>query len=514
MSRPGKQFKGHNRNNKRQNLKFATRALDPQRGRGRGDHDGDVSMFESIRNKRRARNWSNRQAYTLTDSTKVMISNVPRTSPLKEVINFLNSKSPLPITVLDCSVNDNGKVFLVVESPEQAIALIKLSNTIFMSNRLKIKGIPMKNGPSILTRHLSQLVTNCYDEQRKFLDLSNVALTLNNMNTTSTTSTMDFSANNTSNNHTNINIKIDFNQITTIKSLCHLIKQKCPLVETISFANNEISTLQGFKDFWQAELPIVNLSFESNKIAEISEIDHLKNLKLKELVLTGNPLLATLDSHSYQSQILTRFPNLKLLDTQEIKPLIQFNGPSSIPRPQEFPAYFDSEINRIFATNFVERFLSLWDNKREDLLQLYSDRSFFSLTCAADTILTTKPVPNHSIQRYVPYCHNLLRLKDVDKRETLIYQGGINIINSMLQLPASNHKSFTIIEAFAQTQNVLSVYLQGTFIECDSGTERSFVRLLLLTTADPKATQTGWLAVITNDMLHLRNVDSKEQIRS
>jgi len=120
--------------------------------------------------------------------------------------------------------------------------------------------------------------------------------------------------------------------------------------------------------------------------------------------------------------------------------------------------------------------------------------------------MTSNPIPTTAIQRYYPYCHNFLRVKDVAKRELLLYQGSELIVQSLLKLPKTSHKSVEVEVFLLPKQGILSVNIRGTFTE-DSGTARLFVRLLLLTPAEAnsKAAQAGWQAVVTNDMLHIKN---------
>jgi hypothetical protein len=68
---------------------------------------------------------------------------------------------------------------------------------------------------------------------------------------------------------------------------------------------------------------VCNLSLEDNNIGDVAQLDHLTKLPLRELVLRDNPI--ALDVVAYRAAIKRRFPSLKYLDTQEIKPLIEFN---------------------------------------------------------------------------------------------------------------------------------------------------------------------------------------------
>jgi Leucine-rich repeat (LRR) protein len=61
-------------------------------------------------------------------------------------------------------------------------------------------------------------------------------------------------------------------------------------VETITCANNKIKQLHAFASLHQFLPNVVNLSLENNAISEFNQLDNLKSLPLRELILSGNPI--------------------------------------------------------------------------------------------------------------------------------------------------------------------------------------------------------------------------------
>jgi hypothetical protein len=63
-------------------------------------------------------------------------------------------------------------------------------------------------------------------------------------------------------------------------------------VITISFANNNIETLQPFHQLPKFVHSTLNLSFDGNPIKSFEELDSIKGLKIREIELKNTPLKA------------------------------------------------------------------------------------------------------------------------------------------------------------------------------------------------------------------------------
>lgn len=71
-------------------------------------------------------------------------------------------------------------------------------------------------------------------------------------------------------------------------------------VETLNLASNDITHLEQFVS--KATFPdsLRALSLENNFISAIQELEHLKKLNLKEIIMRGNPIQAKQDSVTYK----------------------------------------------------------------------------------------------------------------------------------------------------------------------------------------------------------------------
>ncbi|KAI9319749.1 hypothetical protein BX666DRAFT_1915903 [Dichotomocladium elegans] len=99
-------------------------------------------------------------------------------------------------------------------------------------------------------------------------------------------------------------------------------------VITISFAKNNLWSLQPLKNLPEIFPGLQNLSVQDNEIADFRSLDAFAKLNipnLTELVLAGNPIQTNNDWDYYSSEIIKRFPTLRILDR------LPLNGPSSMP---------------------------------------------------------------------------------------------------------------------------------------------------------------------------------------
>lgn len=69
-------------------------------------------------------------------------------------------------------------------------------------------------------------------------------------------------------------------------------------VITINLAHNSIKSLGAFRTLHKQGFTIRNLCFDNNSIERFTELDALRNLPLRELVLTNNPV-SKLDEEKY-----------------------------------------------------------------------------------------------------------------------------------------------------------------------------------------------------------------------
>jgi hypothetical protein len=86
-----------------------------------------------------------------------------------------------------------------------------------------------------------------------------------------------------------------------MSSLFTAIESFCPEVTSISFARNQISSLDKFHFIKFPFKRLVNVSFESNNLQTLVQLDPLKALSLRELYLKDNPLATGIAPETYKS---------------------------------------------------------------------------------------------------------------------------------------------------------------------------------------------------------------------
>ena len=130
-----------------------------------------------------------------------------------------------------------------------------------------------------------------------------------------------------------------------------------PSIKTLFCDNNLLKSVNCFEKF----VTIENLSFNSNKITDVTCLDKLTQLKkLNKLSLMGNPITHI---ENYRKIIIFYFQKLKYLDNKEIM-------------PQERTLFNNSSFNNFSTNNNAEIFLKSSSNlnmrsKRDEMVKLY-----------------------------------------------------------------------------------------------------------------------------------------------
>eukprot|EP00698_Gefionella_okellyi_P015901 TRINITY_DN4516_c0_g1_i1.p1 TRINITY_DN4516_c0_g1~~TRINITY_DN4516_c0_g1_i1.p1 ORF type:complete len:474 (-),score=108.76 TRINITY_DN4516_c0_g1_i1:836-2089(-) len=286
-----------------------------------------------------------------------------------EVAKFLLTKCSVQFTYTECSMDQQGLVHLSVPTKAESQAICALSGIRIGPRKLIIKfdrkqkheagaaddgDMPM-DGQQAPGRALSDYIDVRYNAQAKMLDLHALR-----------------------SQPTLTSVRIDMNNKNFVRQLFDMIAKRCADVVSINFAQNSISTLAGFQQL-AVKLPSCeNLCLDSNHLADLHELEHLKSAKLRELMFTNNPIVSVPD---YANAVPRAIPSLQVLDGQKVKPPISFGFPVQQERsvPASQPPYFDSEHNKQLAYTFVKRFLQYYDNARDRLVNVYDERSAFSL---------------------------------------------------------------------------------------------------------------------------------------
>jgi nuclear RNA export factor len=146
--------------------------------------------------------------------------------------------------------------------------------------------------------------------------------------------------------------------------LCKMIAEKCPNVESISFANNRLKNLSSLSTLPERLPYLINLSFQNNSLLSLRDIDMMKGSlfqQLRELILLGNPL----HDHStrrpgaeikYRSDIKKIFPTIKVLDQMPLAEEVTFNvDVMESTLPPVLSGFADSQMTVQTASDFVSK---------------------------------------------------------------------------------------------------------------------------------------------------------------
>ena len=119
----------------------------------------------------------------------------------------------------------------------------------------------------------------------------------------------------------------------------------------------------------------------------------------------------------YHHAVLSRFPHLRMLDRQHVRPVIDFGLPSSVTNVELPPtkgSIFDSPANQQLATQFINSYFALYDGDRTraKLLDVYTNESSLTVAVGDRSTLANMPAVYHSCSRNL----QLLDGEDQQKR--------------------------------------------------------------------------------------------------
>ncbi|GAA5972358.1 hypothetical protein JCM11641_002422 [Rhodosporidiobolus odoratus] len=360
-----------------------------------------------------------------------------------------------------------------------------------------------------------------------------------------------------------------------------LAKEMCPDVISLSLANNALTSLLPLSPFLlTSSLPnIENVSFAANNLSQFRDLDPFSPLigkerkdkkpkgwsKLKELVLTGNPIIHSGGTtQTYEREMARRFSTLRTLDQKPLDPTVAFSvaqkaaeagatpGLSSRVKSEKskqkerehvtFPVeikggFHESDQTRDFIGGFFLKFFAAFDSDRPSLLSVYAPVCSFSLH--ADTsypararakkigINGDKRFPNQHKLDWKHYLtpegsRNLQRVKVPEKRVNTMHLNPSSVITAIVNLPKTQHPldqsekfvwdCWTMPAMLAPTQpggeaeTVIYASVHGEFTEFPSQGIRSFDRNFILAPAPAGSTAqaAGWPCIILSDLLTLR----------
>ncbi|XP_043830620.1 nuclear RNA export factor 1-like [Dromiciops gliroides] len=410
------------------------------------------------------------------------------------LLSTIQGKCSVPFNPIEFHY-ENNKAHFFVEDAHTASALKDLNYNIKDYDNRRISIIINSSGPPFSIQNelkpeqveqLKFIMSKRYDSSQKSLNLKGLRSDPNLMAQ---------------------NIDIVLNRKNYMSAAIQIIGENIPELLALNLSNNRIYKLDDFSEIVPKapNLKILNLS--GNELKSEGELDKVKELKLDELWLKGNPLCKVFqDQSSYLSAIRERFPKLLRLDGCELPPPIAFDVESLTTLPDCKGSYFGSETMKGMVMYFLQQYYSVYDTgNRQGLLEAYHEGA----CCSLSLPVSLQNPSSYNLSEYVKDNRNVKKLKDPTLRFRLLKHSRLTVVAFLNELPKTQHdvNSF-VVDVCAQTQTLLCFSVHGVFKEVDEkshDTIRAFTRVFI---AVPSNNATRMCMV--NDELFVRNANAEE----
>ncbi|EEB05182.1 mRNA export receptor [Schizosaccharomyces japonicus yFS275] len=291
-------------------------------------------------------------------------------------------------------------------------------------------------------------------------------------------------------------------------------------VQSVNLTKNNITSVTPITTLAQTWPKLLNLCLSDNNITTLADLDpwagKSKLACLQELVLLGNPIVTVTFAgkpEAYMTEIVTRFPNLKMLDGAVVPPnLMAAKHQLAFPTHSGF---FDSEETQKLVLSFLGAFFNGWDGDRKTTIQqMYSPTARFSVSVNSSVPRSSRQNASHANtemgQRWSSYkrrSRNLMYVKSAPEQTLRLSQGQDDILKTVTALPETKHDMSDASQWLIESWNItlpscgpaIKIIVHGRFEEPkNKHLARSFDRFLLILPGGPTGVQ------VINDMLVLR----------
>ncbi|KAK7131013.1 hypothetical protein R3I94_016221 [Phoxinus phoxinus] len=409
------------------------------------------------------------------------------------LLTSLQSLCSMPFHAVQYHI-EGTKAQFYIEDSTTANALSKVSRKLTDKEGYKVALVMNPCPPPTLIytdlktadlEHLKQCMAKRFDGSQQALDLNNIKVDPDLVSQ---------------------NIEVTLNRRNSMLGVIKIIEENIPELVCLNLSNNRLHRLDDLAEIVNKvpNLKILNLSH--NELKTERELDKLRDLKLVDLSLEGNPICSHFKIHAdYVSVVRERFPKLLKLDGHDLPPPIGFDlevAPATLPPCK--PSYFCSEDIKNIIHCFLQHYYSIYDSgNRQPLLDGYHDGATFSLSIP---FIAQNPSKG-SLGEYQKDSRNLKRMKDPTTRFRLIKHTRLNVVAFLSELPKTQHDiaSFNV-DVNTYTATLLAFTVSGVFKEMDCKsreTYRAFSRVFI-------AVPAGIGLCIVNDELFVRNATTEE----
>jgi nuclear RNA export factor len=269
-----------------------------------------------------------------------------------------------------------------------------------------------------------------------------------------------------------------------VSSILELVGANCPELLSLDLSSNRLQHLDAYSTLTSVCPSLQSINLSDNELHSPSELEKLAGMaSLTKLAVEGNPFTqGGSDLMSLANTLRKIFPNIQTLDGQDLPSPAKFDLPTSVGQlPPTQKGFVVNDQIQTLVVEFVQQYYSLYDGENRDkLFEAYSEDAVFSLSVNG----TRRGPP---MDMYMPFSHNLARLKDPGKRQPLVKHGRIDIVQCLRSLPRSkNHLSAFNVDVMRATQNSTAFVIYGFFSEVggsriDNVPVRAFTRTFVLT---------------------------------
>ncbi|XP_074662388.1 nuclear RNA export factor 1-like isoform X2 [Tubulanus polymorphus] len=371
------------------------------------------------------------------------------------ILKNITKLSDLPFVPHQFHFENNNAVFLVQDT-RVAQAIRSVNKRITMPNGFKMIITMQETSPpnppldDDTVEKLKLCMSNRYDPQTKSLNLSSLA---------------------TDEELSKEKIFLPLSRVTVFDKVVAIVEEFIPEVESIDLSENKLyNLLSASKLSKMKNLKKLNLS--KNVLRTERELDKIKELKLDDLTLDGNPMCDEFKERSaYISAVRSRFPKVLKLDGLDLPPPIKFDIPTSTELPKTLGSHFPNDEVKNLLIQFMEQYYQLYDSDdRQGLLEAYHDQAMFSLNASYHS-LDSKDSSRRStvLNDYMPESRNLLKITDGARRQKSLRIGKLNVVALMCQLPKTQHDPNTInVDVSVVTSTMMVFTITGVFKETEN----------------------------------------------
>ncbi|XP_033363149.1 nuclear RNA export factor 1-like [Bombus vosnesenskii] len=267
-------------------------------------------------------------------------------------------------------------------------------------------------------------------------------------------------------------------QPSILKTVLDIVSEYIPDLEALNLDGNKLQTIQYLNILNRKFLKLKILYIGDNRIKDINQLDIIKDLKLEELKLAGNPICNKYKSrqNDYISDVRRRFPKLLRLDGMDLPKPILFDvvdeGNKIPPSQRMFVA--NAKAQEV-ASQFLQQYFLIFDSEnRQPLLDAYVEHACFSMTVSYPPHYTNKLngylMENRNLMenKNLMDNRNLYRTNDTNRRQKLLKHGRLPVVSFISQMPQTSHylNTFTM-DINLITAGIMLITVTGLFKELD-----------------------------------------------